>query len=303
VGTSQLPVDSTELNATVTSARDDLRPVTLADVEWRVGDLREPGVIEGMVADVQPAVIIHLAAMSFVPQAARQPALAVELNVGTTVRVLHAAATLRTSGVVDPTVLVVGSAEQYGRHAVESLPLAETAEQVPLTVYGATKVAAEVFARQFARSTGVRVVIARPFNHTGPGQEPRFLLPALVARALDVRDSNGAAPFPIGNRDTVRDILHVRDVVAAYIALVRYGRAGEAYNVCSGRGWSTGDLAHRVLQRAGVQATLTQDPALTRPAEVPALIGDATRLRTTTGWVDRFSLDDLLDDLLDASAR
>jgi GDP-4-dehydro-6-deoxy-D-mannose reductase len=303
VGTSQLPVDTAQLDRTLTSARDDLAPVTLSDVEWQVADLRAPGAVEQLIATVRPTVIIHLAAMSFVPQATSEPALAVDVNVTLTVRLLHAASGLRAAGLADPTVLIVGSAEQYGRQGPDAHPLSESAEQLPLTVYGATKAAGELFARQFGRSTGLRVLMARPFNHTGPGQEPRFLLPALVARAIALRTAPPGAPFAIGNVDTIRDMLHVRDVVAAYIAMLARGAPGEAYNVASGTGRTTGELAAQVLARAHVQAVVTQDPALVRPAEVPVLVGDASKLRAATGWVARFSLDDLLDDLLDAAAR
>lgn len=303
VGLAQQPVDPAALDATRTSARDDLAPVRLADVTWEIGDLLAPDRLEQVVARHRPSVIVHLAAMSFVPQATAEPGPAVAINVGVTARLLAAVAGLRQRGEADPTVVIVGSAEQYGRHAPEALPLAETAEQQPRTVYGATKVAAEVLARQAARANGVRAIVARPFNHSGPGQEPRFLLPALVARARALRAAPPGTPMAIGNQDTVRDLLHVRDVTAAYIALAAHGVPGEAYNVASGRGYRTGELAQRVLIRAGIDAPLQEDPALVRPAEVPALVGDATKLRAATGWVDRFLLDDLLDDLLDAAAR
>jgi GDP-4-dehydro-6-deoxy-D-mannose reductase len=245
---------------------------------------------------------VHLAGIAAVMQAAADPGLAVEVNVGLTARLLTAATALRQAGAADPTVIIAGSAEQYGRHDVTT-PLDESMPQVPRTVYGATKAAAELFALQAARSSGLRAVVARLFNHTGPGQEPRFLLPALVARALALRDGGDRAVFPIGNTESVRDLLHVRDVVDAYIALAAQAGAGEAYNVASGHGWTTGALAERVLARVGVAATLVQDPALVRPAEVPRLVGDARKLRQATGWAPRFTLDDLLDDLLDAAAR
>jgi GDP-4-dehydro-6-deoxy-D-mannose reductase len=104
----------------------------------------------------------------------------------------------------------------------------------------------------------------------------------------------------------VRDFLHVSDVVAAYIALAEQGAAGEVYNVASGQGTSVGELARRILGRVGREAALESDPALVRPADVPVLVGDATKLRDASGWAPRHTLDDLLDDLIshhDATSR
>jgi GDP-4-dehydro-6-deoxy-D-mannose reductase len=91
--------------------------------------------------------------------------------------------------------------------------------------------------------------------------------------------------------------------VAAYISLCRHGVPGTAYNVASGVGRSVREVAERVLERAGVQATLDPDPALLRPVDVPALVGDATRLREATGWRPTRTFDDILDDLLHAATH
>jgi len=198
-------------------------------------------------------------------------------------------------------VLLVGSGEEYGRHETAEMPLAESAEARPLTVYGATKLAQEALGLQAARADGLRVVLTRSFNHSGAGQEPTFLLPGLVARAVALREAGGRT-LRMGNQAAVRDFLHVRDVVAAYILLAERGSRGEVYNVCSGRGWTTGDLARRVLARGGVDAAVESDPALVRPVDVPALVGDNSKLRAATGWAPALGLDDIIDDLIRSHA-
>jgi GDP-4-dehydro-6-deoxy-D-mannose reductase len=201
--------------------------------------------------------------------------------------------------------VVVGSAEQYGRHDPGEMPLREEAAQRPLNVYAASKAAQEVVALEAFRSDGVRVIATRSFNHSGAGQTPRFLMPALVGRALALRGegtraTGGRPALVIGNRDAVRDFLHVSDVARAYILLAAHGVAGEVYNVSSGAGCRVADLAARVLDAARVDADVTTDPAITRAVEVPVLVGDNAKLRLATGWAPVKTLDDIIDDLIHA---
>ncbi len=264
---------------------------------WVTGDVRDAAHIAQALDAAQPDEVYHLAGVTFVPAAGNDPGATAEVNVVAAARLLSALRERTRAGTLDPTILITGSAEQYGRHDQAEMPLAEPAEQRPHTVYAATKVAQEAFALQAARADGLRVIATRSFNHSGPGQAPHFLVPALVTRTLRLRGAVDPV-LAMGNQTTVRDFLHVSDVVAAYIALAACGRPGEAYNVASGLGVSVGDLARRVLARAGVDARIESDPALVRPAEVPALVGDAAKLRAETGWVPARTLNDLLDDLI-----
>jgi GDP-4-dehydro-6-deoxy-D-mannose reductase len=170
-----------------------------------------------------------------------------------------------------------------------------------MSVYAASKAAQEVVALEAARSEGVRVVATRSFNHSGPGQPDEFLLPALVHRVLAIRDGTDTV-LRIGNADTVRDFLHVRDVVRAYLALVESGVTGEVYNVCSGEGTRTRDLAKRVLAAAGVNAAIVVEAALVRQVEVPWLVGDPAKIRSATGWAPTLSSNDIIDDLINAAS-
>lgn len=270
-------------------------------VRWHLGDVREPAVIDEALDAARPDAVFHLAGISSVGGAASDPGAAAEINVTATVRLLAAVAARRAAGGPDPAVVVIGSGEQYGAHPADAGPLAEEAEQRPLTLYAATKAAQELFALQAWRRDGVRAICARSFNHTGAGQGESFLLPALVRRALHLRDEGGDA-LRLGNTSPVRDLSHVSDVVAAYILLAERGEPGTAYNVASGRGHSVRALAEAVLRRVGVRARLEEDPALVRPVDVPALVGDATRLRAL-GWAPARTLDDCIDDLIHAATH
>ncbi|AHG91109.1 NAD-dependent epimerase/dehydratase [Gemmatirosa kalamazoonensis] len=271
-----------------------LEPAAIDGVRWVTGDVRDGAHLADALDAARPDAVFHLAGVTFVPAAGDDPGATAEVNVVAAARLLGLLRERKRAGVLDPVVVVTGSAEQYGRHEEGEMPVAERAEQRPHSVYAATKVAQEAIALEAWRSAGVRVIATRSFNHSGPGQAPHFLLPALVRRARTLR---GGA-LRMGNQRPVRDFLHVSDVVAAYISLAERGSPGEAYNVASGVGTSVGELARRVLQRCGVDAPIASDPALVRPADVPWLVGDPSKLRAATGWSPRRTLDDLLDDLI-----
>ncbi|HEX5832081.1 MAG TPA: GDP-mannose 4,6-dehydratase, partial [Gemmatimonadaceae bacterium] len=270
-------------------------------VHWHLGDVRDPAVLTGAVEASRPDAVFHLAGVSYVPQAEADPGPAYEVNVVAAARLLALLGERRGAGVLDPAVVVVGSGEQYGRHD-GAAPLREEAEQRPLTVYAATKAAQEVAAFQACRRHGLRVVAARSFNHVGPGQDERFLLPSLVRRTLALRAA-GARELVVGNTTPVRDFTHVADVVRAYIQLAAAGAPGTAYNVSSGEGWSVANVAELVAQRVGHAVRLREDPALVRPVDLPVLVGDPTRLVTHTGWTRRRTLQDSIDDLIHAATH
>lgn len=275
------------------------------DVQWVYGDLRDDRHAAAAISAAQPEAVMHLAAISHLPTAAADPRAAWDVNVVATVGLLDQLAAAHRAETLAPRVLIIGSAEQYGRPdgLAVGAPIAEDTPQGPRTVYAATKAAQELAALQCWRATGLPVVLARPFNHSGVGQEPRFLLPALTSRALELRGAPADAPLVLGNTTPVRDFLHVSDVVAAYIALIQKGTPGTVYNVASGTGRSVRAVAERILAKVGRAPVLREDPNLVRPVDVPSLVGDSSRLQQATGWAPVHSFDDLLDDLLHAATH
>lgn len=243
-----------------------------------------------------PEVVYHLAARSHVGESWADPTAVLRVNVEGTARVVGAA---RDVGAYR--VLVVGSAEAYGAVPPDRIPIVEDQPLRPLSPYGASKAAAEVVALQVGRASDVDVVCARPFNHVGRGQSPRFLVAALADRIARAERS-GADEITVGSTDPVRDITDVRDIVRAYRMLVTDGTAGEVYNVCSGRGVAVAEVLDRLLAASGRPLVARVDPELVRPSDIPISIGDPTRLARATSWEPRHSLDDTLGDVL-AEAR
>jgi GDP-4-dehydro-6-deoxy-D-mannose reductase len=264
--------------------------------QWVRADIRDHAAVERMLIEGQPQLVVHLAGVSFVPDAEGAPATAFEINVVGAVRLLTAAASALARG-MDPLILIVGSATQYGVHPASEMPLTESADQRPITSYGATKAAQEIAALQIRRSTGLRLLCTRSFSHSGVGHDSVFLIPSLMNRIrnLDPRDR----VVRIGN-DVIRDYLHVDDAVSAYLALADDGVPGQVYNVCSGTGVSVSEIARAALHRAGIEADVTVDSKLMRSSDIPILVGSPARLMADTGWRATKTYTDILDDFLAA---
>lgn len=264
-------------------------------IETRAFDLRDPASVPAVVQGRYDAVV-HLAAVASGGDARRDPGAAWEVNAVGTARIAEALA----AG--DPvTLLLVSTAEVYGAGAGTERRV-ETDPTAPCSPYAASKLAAEIAAQEVARRTGLRTVIARPFPHTGAGQDERFVVPAFARRIRQAR-TDGSAEVAVGNLAPVRDVLHVDDVVDAYVSLLARGVPGRTYNVASGRGVTVGWLFERLRTILDAEVRAVVDPALVRPADIPHLVGAADRLREDTGWRPRRTLDEALDEVARAQAH
>jgi GDP-4-dehydro-6-deoxy-D-mannose reductase len=255
-------------------------------------DVLDRACVHQRLAAHAPDVVYHLAAFTEVGESWRLPDQVLRINVEGTANVLDAARAASVGRVV-----VVGSAEEYGLVEEADRPLTETTPLRPNTPYGASKVAASYLALQAWLGTGQHTVRVRPFNHTGPGQSARFLVPALAHRIVRA-ERDGRDEVIVGSLAPVRDFNDVRDIVRAYRMLAIDGEAGDVYNVCSGRAVSVADVAARLLAMSSRPLRLVQDPDLVRPVETPRLVGDASKLRATTGWEPKYDLDATLHDVL-----
>jgi GDP-4-dehydro-6-deoxy-D-mannose reductase len=254
---------------------------------------------ERVRASVTPNVeaVVHLAAVASVREAREDPGRAWMVNAAGTARLIEA---MLATG-INPVVLIVSTSEVYGNGPPRAR--LETDSPAPQSPYAASKLGQEIAALEAWRRSGLRVIIARPFIHTGPGQRPPYVVPSFIQRLLAVRAGEAPSRVPTGNLEIVRDLLDVRDVVEAYLLLLTRGEPGETYNVARGQGLTLGDLFHHVAQQIGVQAEPVPDPSLVRPADIPHLVGDASKLRTTTGWSPRFSLQQTLQDMVHAQTH
>jgi GDP-4-dehydro-6-deoxy-D-mannose reductase len=260
-------------------------------------DIIDPDGLRELMGRVRPEVVYHLAGASDVGGSWSTPADTFRANAEGTLAVLWAA---REAAV--GRVLTIGSADVYGKVTEDDCPITEAHPLRPVSPYAASKAAADLVALQAHLGHGQDLVRARPFNHLGPGQTDRFVAPALASR-IAANERTGDDEVRVGNLSPRRDFTDVRDVVRAYRLLVEHGRAGEAYNVCTGRAIAVSDLAERMIAMATVPMRLVPDPNLVRPADIPLLMGDASRLRDHTGWAPEISLEVTLRDLLEDRRR
>jgi GDP-4-dehydro-6-deoxy-D-mannose reductase len=192
-------------------------------------------------------------------------------------------------------VLVTGSAAEYGM--AHSERLAEGDEIAPLTSYGAIKALLERLVLLDPLAPGLRVLATRSFNHLGPGQGPGAAVGSWV-RQIASAERDGGGALVTGRLDVVRDLLDVRDVAEAYVALLAAGATG-VVNVCSGTGVTMREVAERLIGLATVPVDLQVDDRFLRDIDPPTVVGDPTRLRRLTGLTPARSLDESLRDALE----
>lgn len=261
-------------------------------VRWQRVDLLDRTRVREAVRELKPRFVYHCAGVAHVAESWKDTAQPLAGNVLATHYLLDA---LRRAG-APCRVLVPGSATVY---APSDRPIAEDGPLAPASPYALSKLAQEQLALRAIREDGLEVVLTRSFNHTGAGQTPAFVAPS-IARQIALIERGMLEPaIRVGNLDARRDLSDVRDVARAYVALMAAGRPGEIYNVASGEGRTIQSILDALVARARVPVKIETDPGRLRAQDTPALVGDATRLRQTTGWRPEIPFEQMLDDLLD----
>jgi GDP-4-dehydro-6-deoxy-D-mannose reductase len=261
-------------------------------------DVTDAAAMIAAVADSLPDAMIHLAGVTFAPHATADPERAIRVNVGGTLSILEAC----RAAAPHASILIVSTGEVYappppGTTLTEGSPLG------PRNVYGLTKLAAEAVALELGTSAGLRLAVARSFNHTGPGQRSVFAVPAFADRILAAKRA-GERQIRAGNVAVERDITDVRDVVRAYRLLVEALAAGRVpahervYNVASGTPTRIGRVIDLLGELASWPVEVVEDRQLVRADDPPRIAASAERLRHLTGWVPSYTLERTLDDLM-----
>ena len=262
------------------------------EVEAPLTDVTDVDAITAALATMPggpPEAIYHLAGQADVGRSWTDVSLTWAVNAMGTVNLLEAARAVAPAA----RIVVVSSAEVYGRVPPEGLPIREDRPTASSSPYGASKIAAENAARFASENFGQRIIVARPFNHLGVGQSPGFILPA-VARQIVEAERSHSSVIMLGNLDARRDMTSVEDVVRAYRLLATRGVDGETYNVCSDTTVTMQELVERMLALAFKPLTVVLDETRLRPSDIAVQCGDSSKLRRDTGWRPEAELDDVL---------
>ena len=262
-------------------------------------DVRSRTAMNAAIDRCRPDCIYHLAAQSVPVASWSDPWRTIDTNVIGTVNLFEAIRAVRKTQEpgYDPVVVVACSSAQYGASlTLENLPITERAEQLPLHPYGVSKVAQDLLALQYWRNDRIRSVRARIFNTTGPRKRDDVV--SDFARRIALTKTIGG-PLRVGNLETRRAILDVRDMIDALILLAERGEPGEAYNICGDRAWRIGDLIPIFEQLEDRTFALFHDPALYRPSDEPVILGSTKKLMERTGWRPKVGIEATLKAVLD----
>ncbi len=269
--------------------------ITLADRDRRV-DLRDSARVRSAVAQLSPEYVLHLAAQSSVHASLNDPEATYAVNFLGTLNLLQALSAAKFEGVF----VYVGSGDVYGKKTDADLPLSELQVLRPVSPYAVSKVAAEALCYQWSQNQQFRIVLARPFNQLGPGQDRRFAIPDFAHQIQEIRRGERPPMLQTGDLDVTRDFTDVRDTIRAYYLLLQKGRNGEIYNVCSGQERSVRSLLESLLSIAGVDAEIRSSPARLRPGEQRRAVGDPAKIGSELGWAAELPMSTTLSDILRA---
>lgn len=248
-----------------------------------------------VIGQFQPDYVLHLAAFSSVAYSWKEPTACFDNN---TKLFLNLTDALRAN-CPGCRVLSVGSSEEYGNVTKAQLPLVETQPLSPVSPYAVARVAQEMMSKVLVDGFGMQIMLTRSFNHIGPHQDERFVVPSFARRILNLAESGAdCGEIETGDTTIVRDFLDVRDVVRAYYLILLKGMPGEVYNICSGKGVALSAVLQEIADIVGIRVTGKVNPAFVRPSDNRIIIGSAEKIERELGWKAEIPLRDTLESMV-----
>lgn len=273
----------------------DYRRYKNINVKFQVVDLLESDVLTGVLNDFKPEYILHLASFSSVAYSWEHPIECFNNNTNIFLNVLDAVQKLS----LKCRILSVGSSEEYGDVTEQDIPLREDSKLLPCSPYAVARVAQEMLSKVYVNSYGLDIVMTRSFNHIGPLQDTRFVVPSFIARILNIRNQGlKEGTIETGDLSIIRDFVDVRDVVKAYYDLLIFGRSGELYNICSGNGFVLGDIVKEIGDIIGVKVRTITNPDYLRLRDNHIIIGSYDKIEKDIGWKPVIPMKTTLEDMV-----
>jgi GDP-4-dehydro-6-deoxy-D-mannose reductase len=274
------------------------RPGDLGDLAGPLSvahtDLSDRAAVERFVRDSQPEAVYHLAAQSSPTESLSDPWATIGNNLLSQFNLFES---LLGAG-LRPRVLVIGSSDEYGPVGPEDVPTHENVPLRPATPYAMSKVGQDMMGFQYFAQHGLPVVRVRPFNHTGPGHDARFVIPSFARQLAQIEAGVREPLLRVGNLQVARDFTDARDMVRAYRLAVVAGVPGDVYNLGRGRSIRLADTVEELVSLCRVPVQIRLDPTLLRPSDVPRQEADARKFTTLTGWTPSIPWHTTLSDTL-----
>ncbi|WP_019851346.1 GDP-mannose 4,6-dehydratase [Desulfitobacterium sp. PCE1] len=275
------------------------------DIKYRKLDIIEASAVETVLNQCRPDYIFHLAAQSSAAVSWKNPQMTMDVNINGTINLLESVRKLRDEKAIgdnqeyEPRILLIGSSEEYGFVEQRDMPIKEEQAIVPGNPYAVSKIAQTLLGQVYARAYDLQIVVVRAFNHIGPQQSPIFVVSDFTKRIAEIEKGQREPVLLVGNLEAERDFTDVRDIVEAYCSLIEKGKAGEIYNVGSGRVYRVQYLLDYLLSCSQVSVKIQQDPARMRPSDVPVISCDNRKLQELTGWFPKHKIEDTLREVLE----
>ena len=258
-------------------------------------DIRNYDTLKNVIEGVKPDKIYHLAAISFVPTSLKDPKLTFDTNLYGTLNLYQAVIDLE----MNPMILFVGSADEYGIVNENDLPIKEECPFNPVNPYSISKASADFLSFFYFKNYSLNIIRVRPFNHIGPRQSPEFVCSSLAKQIVEVEKGLREPIIKVGNLETKRDFTDVRDMVKAYWLALDKGEPGKVYNICSGSAIQIKGVLNHLLELSSRKVEIMKDPKRMRPSDNPILQGNSSKFRRRSGWKPKIPLEKTLKDILE----
>lgn len=257
-------------------------------------DIRNYNSLKKIIEQVQPEEIYHLAAISFVPTSLKNPKLTFDTNLYGTLNLYQAVIEQK----INPKILFVGSADEYGIVNKNDLPIKENCSIKPANPYSISKASADFLSYFYFKNYHLNIIRVRPFNHIGPRQSPEFVCSGFAKQIAEIEKGMKEPVIMVGNLKAKRDFTDVRDMVRAYWLALKEGEVGEVYNICSEKVIYIKDLLDKLLNRSFKKIKVRRVQKRIRPIDNPILQGNSSKIKEKCDWKPEVSLEKTLQDIL-----
>lgn len=261
-----------------------------SEVDFYKTDLMQADEVEKLIGQIQPDIIVNLAAISSVGASWNMPQTTMAINV---IGALNIMETARKSE-KKPRILFVGSSEEY---VISENPLDENTQLNANNPYGISKVTQEQFAKLYREQYGLKIYCVRPFNHTGIGQRDSFVLPSFCKQVAEIDKSGKDGKIQVGNLKVKRDFSHVKDVVRAYRMIVESDNCNQIYNVGSGNSYSLEDMLTYIIGLSDQNIEIEVDQNRIRPTDQQVICCDRSLIGKELGWKPQYDVYDALKEM------